>query len=202
MQDFLIELINTYGYLGIGLLIFVENIFPPIPSELVLVFGGFMTTHTNMNVFGVAFAASVGSLFGALLLYYIGKALKKERLKKLCAGKVGKLLHINAEHIEKADRFFVRYEHKAVLLCRCIPIVRSLISIPAGISEMNLSSFLILTFLGSAVWNTILSIAGSLCGEAWEQGMIYIEWILKAVILLVVIIVAIWFFVKRKKGRK
>ena len=181
MQEFLIDLINTYGYFGIGLLIFIENIFPPIPSELVLVFGGFMTTHTNMHVIGVIIASTIGSLSGALLLYYIGKALKTERLKKICSGKVGKFLHIKPQHIDRADAFFVRYEYKAVFLCRFVPVVRSLISIPAGISEMKLASFLTLTFLGSAIWNTIFSFVGAICGEAWEESVVYIELILKVI---------------------
>ncbi len=202
MEDFLITAINTFGYSGILFLIFAENIFPPIPSELILVFGGFLTTYSNLNIPGVVLSSTLGSLLGAITLYSLGRILKKERIKKLCASRFGKFLQLKPEHIEKADAWFVRYKYKAVLICRCIPVVRSLISIPAGISGMKLVPFICLTFLGSVIWNTLFSVIGFLCGEAWAESLIYIEMFSTAIIITLLVICAIFIFIKLKKRGK
>ena len=143
MQEIIINLMNQFGYIGIFLLIAIENIFPPIPSEVILTFGGYMTTYSNLNVPLVILSATLGSLLGAIVLYAIGKILNKERLMKIVSGKVGKILHLKKEDIESADKWFDTKGEKCVFFCRFIPIVRSLISIPAGMSEMNIPKFLI-----------------------------------------------------------
>ena len=112
MQKMVIEIMNNFGYIGIFLLIAIENIFPPIPSEVILLFGGFMTTSTDMNVIGVIIASTLGSLVGAIALYYIGKILNKERLKKIITSKYGKLLRLTPEDIDKADNWFDTKEIK------------------------------------------------------------------------------------------
>lgn len=144
MQEIIINLMNQFGYIGIFLLIAIENIFPPIPSEVILTFGGYMTTYSNLNVPLVILSATLGSLLGAIVLYAIGKILNKERLMKIVSGKVGKILHLKKEDIESADKWFDTKGEKCVFFCRFIPIVRSLISIPAGMSEMNIPKFLII----------------------------------------------------------
>lgn len=202
MEDFLIAAINTFGYVGIAFLIFAENLFPPIPSELILVFGGFMTTYSKMNILGVVISSTLGSLLGAITLYSLGRLLKKERIKHLCSGKLGKMLRIKPEHIEKADSWFVRYEYKAVLVCRFIPVIRSLISIPAGISGMKLLPFIGFTFLGSAIWNTLFSIIGSICGEAWAQSLVYIEMFSSVLIILVLVVCLILILIRLRKRNK
>ena len=105
MQEFMLSIMEQFGYLGVFLLIAIENIFPPIPSEVVLLFGGFMTTYTELNVILMIVAATLGSLLGAIVLYYVGKILNKERLKKLVSGKLGKILRIKTEDIDKADKW-------------------------------------------------------------------------------------------------
>ena len=167
MQEFMLSIINQFGYLGVFLLIAIENIFPPIPSEVVLLFSGFMTTYTELNVVIMIIASTLGSLVGAIVLYYVGKILNKERLKKIVSGKIGKILRLKNEDIEKADKWFDTKGNKTVFFCRFIPIVRSLISIPAGMSEMPMLKFLIYTIVGSAIWNTVLIIAGNMVGENW-----------------------------------
>ena len=138
MQEFIIQIIENWGYLGVGLLIAIENIFPPIPSEVILAFGGFVTTKTALNVVGVIIAATLGSTIGAIVLYLIGKILNKERLERIISGKIGKVLRLKKSDIEKADKWFDTKGQKTVFICRFIPIVRSLISIPAGMSEMKM----------------------------------------------------------------
>lgn len=202
MEETMISLINQYGYLGICLLICIENIFPPIPSEVVLLFGGFMTGQTSMQPVFVILAATVGSVLGAILLYLLGRILKKERLKKLFAGKFGKTLRLKPEHVDMADHWFTKYEKKAVLICRCIPIVRSLISVPAGISNMNFPIFLLLTTLGSAVWNTVLVYLGVFMGDAWESVLPYFSDYTIIVVVLIVLAVLGFGIYQWRKHRK
>ena len=104
MEEFVISIMNQFGYLGIFFLIFIENIFPPIPSEVVLLFGGFMTTYSKLNIIGMTIFSTIGSVIGAIVLYYIGKLLNKERLKNIVSGKIGKILCLKASDIEKADK--------------------------------------------------------------------------------------------------
>lgn len=202
MQDLIIEIMNNFGYIGVFLLIAIENVFPPIPSEVILLFGGFMTTFTNMNIIGVIIASTLGSLLGAIILYYIGKILNKERLKKIITSKPGKLLRLTPEDIDKADDWFDKKGNKTVFFCRFIPVIRSLISIPAGMSEMPMKKFLIYTTIGSAIWNSALTIAGSIVGENWTSILeIMDNYSHIAVIILGIIFIAaiIIFYFKRKK---
>lgn len=167
MQEFIVSLMGKFGYPGIFFLITIENLFPPIPSEVILTMGGFLTTCTPMRIFGVILFSTLGSLLGAIILYYIGKLLNKERLMRLVSGRTGRLLHLHAEDIENAAVWFERKGGKAVFFCRLIPILRSLISIPAGMSEMNQIKFLLYTTAGSLLWNTVLVVLGSILGESW-----------------------------------
>ena len=202
MQEMVIEIMNNFGYLGVFLLIAIENIFPPIPSEVILLFGGFMTTFTDMNVIGVIIASTLGSLLGAIALYYIGKILNKERLKKIITSKYGKLLRLTPEDIDKADNWFDTKGNKTVFFCRFIPLIRSLISIPAGMSEMPMKKFLIYTILGSAIWNTALTIAGSIVGENWTDILEIMDkysHIIVIALAIAFLIAIIIFYKKRKK---
>jgi len=204
MQGILVDVINNFGYAGIALLIFLESIFPPLPSEIILLFGGFATTYTSMNPWLVILSATAGSLAGACVLYYIGWLLNKEKLKRLLSGKWGKTLHLRPAHIDMADAWFNKYGNKAVLFCRCVPIVRSLISIPAGMAKMPKVLFALLTALGSLVWNTVIVWLGKLSGDAWEETLQYLDWYSYAAVLGMALIVAVWgwIYFKKKKKRK
>ena len=169
MQELIISLIEQYGYAGIFFLIALENIIPPIPSEVILTFGGFLTLGTGLGVPDVTAAATLGSLAGAAVLYGAGLLLSKERLKKIAAGRTGRLLGLQAEDVEKADAWFRRTGTKAVFFCRCVPVVRSLISIPAGMSRMRLPQFFLYTAAGSLIWNLLLVSLGAFMGEAWGR---------------------------------
>ena len=205
MQEFMLSIINQFGYLGVFLLIAIENIFPPIPSEVVLLFSGFMTTYTELNVVIMIIASTLGSLVGAIVLYYVGKILNKGRLKKIVSGKIGKILRLKNEDIEKADKWFDTKGNKTVFFCRFIPIVRSLISIPAGMSEMPMLKFLIYTIVGSAIWNTVLIIAGNMVGENWVNILNIFEQyshITLIVLILIFIIGCTIFYVNKSKKSK
>ncbi|MBC3899987.1 MAG: alkaline phosphatase [Firmicutes bacterium HGW-Firmicutes-4] len=174
MQDWIINVMQQYGYIGVFSLIVIENIFPPIPSEIILAFGGFMTTQTEMNVLGVLSVATLGSLVGAILLYWLGTILNFERIEKLTI-KYGRFLGLKIKDVEKAMNFYKKYENKAVFLGRMVPVVRSLISIPAGMAKMNLKAFVLLTVLGSLIWNSILVVSGTLLGQSWQTILYYFD---------------------------
>lgn len=204
MQEVIISIMNQFGYLGILLLIMIENVFPPIPSEIILCFGGFMTTSTKLTIVGVIISATIGSVLGAIILYFIGKILNKERLIKIVSGKVGKILRLKEKDIEMADKWFDTKGAKTVLICRFIPIVRSLISIPAGMSEMPFPKFLVLTTLGTAIWNTVLTILGSIMGENWSKIVEIIDKYANITLIILVIVFVIgvtYFYYKRTKKK-
>ena len=209
MEEIIINLMNQFGYLGIMFLIMIENVFPPIPSEIILCFGGFMTTTTKMTVLGVVIASTIGSLLGAIILYLVGRILNKERLIKIVNGKIGKVLRLKAKDIEMADRWFDEKGNLTVFFCRFIPIVRSLISIPAGMSEMPFVKFMTLTTIGTVIWNTVLTILGSIMGENWVKIAEIMDKFssITLIVLIIVFIVACFVFYKfvykkRKDGDK
>ena len=144
-------------------------------------------------------------LAGAVVLYLLGRILKAERLRRLFSGRFGRILRLKPEDVDKATAWFVKYEKKAVLICRCVPIVRSLISIPAGIAEMNVPLFLLLTAVGSAVWNTVLVTVGSFLGNQWENALPFFEKysdIILIIAIVLVVVFLIWWFGFRGRGKK
>ena len=168
MENWIIEFMEKFGYFGILLLIAVENLFPPIPSEVILTFGGFMTTKTDLTPFGVIVVATLGSVVGAIILYYIGRIVSVERLEKI-VDRWGKVLRVKKEDLHRADAWFDKHGNKAVFFCRMIPLIRSLISVPAGMSGMKLTPFLLYTTLGTIIWNTLLVMLGTTLGDRWED---------------------------------
>ena len=204
MENFVIGIMNKFGYLGIFLLILLENLFPPIPSEVILTFGGFMTISTSMNIFGVILVSTIGSLLGAIILYYLGKILNKERINKIIKSKYGKLLRIKSKDIEMADKWFDTKGRKTIFFCRFIPVVRSLISIPAGMSEMPLPQFTIYTFFGSLIWNTVLILIGAFAGDKKDYILSLLDDVSNIVLiaLIVIFIVLIYKFYNTRIKKK
>ena len=203
MENFILDMMNQFGYLGVFLLIAIENIFPPIPSEVILLFGGFMTTYTSLNIFGMSIASTLGSLIGAIVLYLVGKFFNKERLKASVSSKVGKILRLKNEDIDKADNWFETKGNKTVFFCRFIPIVRSLISIPAGMSEMAMGKFLVYTITGSLIWNVVLIVMGSIVGENWTSILeIFDTYSHIVLVLLIIIFIALVFIFYKKRLNK
>lgn len=201
MQEIILSIMNVYGYLGVFLLIMIENVFPPIPSEVILLFGGFMTTYSKLSIVGMLVTSTLGSLFGAIILYYIGKIFNKDRLKKIISGKLGKILRLKASDIDKADSWFDNKGNKTVFFCRFVPLIRSLISIPAGMSEMPILKFIIYTVVGSLIWNAVLIIVGSIVGENWTSILNILDTYSHVVVILlaIIFIVGIYIFYKKRK---
>ncbi|RIX53082.1 DedA family protein [Paenibacillus nanensis] len=196
MENWITDFMEQFGYFGILLLIALENLFPPIPSEVILTFGGFMTTYTSLTPLGVIVVATLGSLIGAIILFYIGHLLGVERLEKI-VDRWGRLLRVKKEDIRRADAWFDKYGYWAVFLCRMVPLIRSLISLPAGMSGMKLVPFLFFTTLGTLIWNTVLVTIGSAVGDNWENIVEFMDvysniaYALIAVAVLVVVVLYI-----------
>jgi len=196
------DVITQFGYLGVALLVVIENVFPPIPSEIVLPFAGFVaqqgasavnatagSAQSDTTVIGMMIAATVGSVVGALVLYFVSAAIGPERLRGFVA-RFGKWFGVKSSDLVRAEEWFDRRSVAAVLVGRCVPLIRSIVSIPAGFRRMNLTSFVVLTAIGSAVWNIALIGAGAFLGDQWERVGEYVgvfQWlvIVAALILLV-----------------
>lgn len=174
MENWITEFIGENGYFGVFFLLFIENIFPPIPSEIILTFSGFATGFTTMTKTGVIIAATIGSVVGAMVLYSIGLLIDVERLEKFVERR-GRWLRLSKKDLRRADAWFDKYGPWTVFFCRLVPLVRSLISVPAGMSHMNFPLFLLLTTLGSFIWNTILVTIGFKVGENWESIVHYMD---------------------------
>ncbi|AFH80438.1 TPA_asm: DedA family protein [Listeria monocytogenes] len=201
METWITSIMADFGYIGIFVLIMVENLFPPIPSEIILTFGGFMTTVTSLNVVMVIIVATLGSVVGAILLYKVASYFGKERLTKIVL-KYGRILRLKESDIERAESFFLKYGSWAVFLCRMIPLIRSLISIPAGMTKMKMSRFLILTTAGSLLWNTVLIGLGAVLGESWNEIVVFMDsfsTIIYSVIAILVVVGLGYFFRARFK---
>lgn len=200
MDKWLIDIMNEFGYMGVMFLIALENIFPPIPSEVILTFGGFMTTTSNLSIFGVIMSATAGSVIGAVVLYIIGLQLDVERLEKIVT-RWGHILRLTIKDIHKADAWFDKYGPWTVFFCRFIPLIRSLISIPAGMSNMKFALFLLLTTLGTLIWNIVLVFLGASVGASWEVIVEYMDVYSNVVYIMLALlgIIVVFIFVKKRK---
>ena len=205
MEQWIIQMMEEFGYFGVAFLIALENIFPPIPSEIILTFGGFMTTYTSLNVWLVILMATIGSVLGGTVLYGIGRILDAEKLERILSGKIGKILRLKPQDVQRAQNWFARKGNITVFFCRFIPIVRSLISIPAGMMKMKIGSFLLLTTLGTAIWNTVLVWLGVFAGASWEKIVNYLGVYSEAALIVLIIgaiLFAVFFFNHRVKKKK
>lgn len=199
MKDWIISIMQTMGYTGIGLLMFLENLFPPIPSELIMPAAGFAATSGGLTLWGAILAGIVGSVLGQLPLYYLGRIVGRRRLKRL-ANRYGRWLMVSADSIDRADASFNRHGKAAVFFCRVVPGLRSLISIPAGIAKMNLATFLLWTTLGTSIWTSALTTLGYVLGRNYERVSEYLGPISTAITVLLVAAVVVW--VVRRRRRK
>ena len=191
---------TSLGYVGIALLMFLENLFPPIPSELIMPLAGFTIAQRKMEFFPVIFAGVLGTMLGALPWYYVGKLIGEENIKRL-ANKYGKWISISSRDIEKADNWFDRHGEKAVFFGRLVPGIRTLISLPAGLSGMSLIPFLIYSTIGTTLWVGFLTFAGYKLGENYEVVEHYIDPISKIVLVVLIVAFIVWVVRKRKQKR-
>ena len=198
MVEWMQNLMNELGYLGIFLLMILENLFPPIPSELIMPSAGFAAARGDLHLLGVVAAGALGSVIGTLPLYFIGRAYGEKRLIEW-ADKHGKWLTLSGKDIKRADDWFDRYGSGVVLFGRLVPGIRSLLSLPAGMSEMPLPKFMLFSALGSALWAALLAYAGYVLGDNYEEVEHLISPISKVVLGLVALWAAYVFIERRRK---
>lgn len=168
------EVIVAIGYPGIVLVMAIENIFPPIPSEVVLPFAGALTADGDLSFWGVVAAGTVGSLLGAIVLYAIGYGARQAGVRRLVAS-YGKYLFISARDLDRGAAWFKRHGEAVIFFGRLIPIVRSIISVPAGYTRMPAGRFLLYTTAGTALWSLFLTYAGRVLGEKWANITVVME---------------------------
>nr|WP_234361989.1 DedA family protein [Plantactinospora sp. BB1] len=190
------DLMDTLGAPGAGLAVALENLFPPLPSEIILPLAGFAASRGEMSLWSAIFWTTLGSVVGALALYYVGALLGRERTRAIAA----RLPLVKLADVDRTEAWFVRHGVKTVFFGRMIPIFRSLISIPAGIERMRLGTFLLCTALGSLIWNTAFVLAGYLLGENWHLVEEYAGLFQKVVIVAVALAVG-WFVLSRLSRR-
>ncbi|MFP7299278.1 DedA family protein [Neobacillus niacini] len=200
MDIWIREFIGQYGYWGVFLLIALENIFPPIPSEVILTFGGYMTAHTNLTLPGVITVSTLGSVFGAVILYQLGAIVNVNKLEAIIE-RCGRYLRITVGDLYRADTWFDKYGIWTVFFCRFIPLIRSLISIPAGMAKMNFWLFISFTTLGTIIWNTLLINLGASVGENWEVIVERIDHFSNYFILFFAILLIVYIGWHRKRRR-
>ena len=168
MSNWIKSIIEQFSYPGIAFLMVLENVFPPIPSELIIPLSGFVSTQGQLSIAGVIIAGTLGSVVGAIVLYYVGKGIGAERLRNWTKRR-GRWIGLSTRDLDKSDDWYKRHGAKTVVFGRLVPGIRSLISIPAGVAGLDFRVFLLYTTLGSAVWTAGLAFAGRLLGRNYEQ---------------------------------
>ncbi|WP_237242667.1 DedA family protein [Rothia nasimurium] len=199
--DWVISIMEAIGSPGVGLAVFLENVFPPIPSEVILPLAGFTASQGSMNVVAAFIWATVGSLTGAYFLYYLGAAIGANRLRKIAAW----MWLVKVEDVDNALAWFDKYGKASILIGRVIPGIRSLISIPAGIDRMNPLTFGLYTLLGSSVWNALLIYCGWVLGENWHavEGVIdQYSKVVYALVALALVAVFIWLLRRARQEKR
>ena len=193
-------IMEKFGYLGIIFAMFAENVFPPIPSELIMPAAGFAVARGDLNLILVILAGTLGSVLGALPLYYLGRLLNEDRLM-IFTEKYGKYVFVKPSDIRSSSVWFDKHGSKAVFFGRMVPGIRSFISIPAGMSKMPILPFLAFTALGSSIWTSLLTIAGYYFGENYEVIETMLAPYSKGFLFLAVVIIITWFMKRRLTAR-
>jgi membrane protein DedA with SNARE-associated domain len=200
MQDWITNLMTSMGYLGIGLLMFLENLFPPIPSELIMPLAGFNIAKGKMAFLPAIAAGTIGTVLGALPWYYLGGQLGEERIKKL-VDRYGKWLRISVRDVDRAKGWFDRSGQFAVLIGRLIPGVRTLISLPAGMAKMPIAPFILYSTVGTALWVSLLTYGGYILGDKYEDIEHFIAPFSKIILGLILGAAVVWLLRKYLRNR-
>ena len=186
MIDWAADFIDAIGLIGVAALVALENVFPPIPSELVLLLTGFNVSEARFGYVGAVVFATVGSVVGAYFLYGIGRLLHEDRLEAFLAG-IGRFVGLKKSDVHKGFQWFERHGSAVVLFGRLVPVVRSVVSIPAGAEKMPIARFTILTALGSFVWNAVWIAIGWGLGDQWEKAGTWGDYIQYGAVALILV---------------
>jgi membrane protein DedA with SNARE-associated domain len=190
-----LDVISALGYVGLALLLVAENLFPPIPSEVVLPLAGFLVGRGDLGFWQALIASTFGSVAGALVLYSLGRYGGRKLVLRY-----GRFLRVDEDALDRADGWFRRYGDWVVLFARIVPFARSVVSIPAGTMEMPLVRFVALTTLGSSAWNALLIGAGVILGANWQRVEHWVGSYSNAVLIAAVLIVAAFLLMRHQKG--
>lgn len=193
LAGFVTSVISQIGYVGIFLLMVLESALIPIPSEVIMPFSGFLVATGEFNLFYVLAAGTIGNLVGSIIAYYIGSRIGRNLVLRY-----GKYVLIDENHLNLADRWFQKFGDKIVFVSRNLPAVRTYISLPAGISKMNITKFSIYTFVGSIPWNFLLLYVGVILRQNWELLLRYTT-ILDVIVVISGAAFIVWFLKKRIK---
>jgi len=185
MEAFVQVIMQRLGPFGIGLLMFLENVFPPIPSELIMPLAGYLATRGDMNILVVIGAGTIGSLLGTLPWYYLGRRLGHHGVRRL-AENHGRWLTMSPSDVDAASDRFKRRGNSSVMLGRLIPTVRTLISVPAGVANMPLGRFLLFSSIGTLLWTAALALAGFLLGQAYSTIQDYVDPVSTTVLIILI----------------
>jgi membrane protein DedA with SNARE-associated domain len=196
LAEWAVDLMETLGGVGAAVIVGLDNLFPPIPSELVLPLAGFSASRGVFSLPEALFWTTLGSVLGAVVVYFAGMLLGRDRTRRL----VARIPLVNATDFDKTEAWFSRHGTKAVFLGRMVPLFRSFISLPAGVERMNFGKFLALTTAGSLIWNTVFVGAGYLLGENWHRVESYAG-IFQKLVLLAIAVAATLFVVTRLRQR-
>ena len=192
-----IELMERLGAPGAGLAVALENLFPPLPSEVILPLAGFAASRGDLGLLSAILFTTLGSIVGALALYGVGAGLGRDRTRAIA----GRLPLVKVQDVDKAEEWFIRHGPKAVLIGRLVPVVRSLISVPAGVERMPVAAFLALTAVGSVVWNSLLIVAGYQLGERWHVVESSVG-VLQKLVIVGAVAAVVWFVVVKIRARR
>ena len=191
----IIGLVETLGYPGLAIVVALENVFPPIPSEAILPMAGFLVGQGRMTLVGAILASTVGSVAGALLLYWLGRGLGEDRVRHLIV-KYGRWMLVDESDLDRSKGWFDKHGNEAVFLSRLAPLVRSLISVPAGVAKMPIWKFTLYTAAGSGLWNAGLIAAGWALGANWSLVEKYQGYVGTAFLVIMGGAIA-WFVIRR-----
>jgi membrane protein DedA with SNARE-associated domain len=195
LEQWVLSIMEKLGYLGIAFLMFLDNVFPPIPSEIIMPSAGYTASKGELTLIGVIMAGSAGSILAAMLLYWVGRKVPQQRLFKLTE-RYGKYLRIQVSDLEKALDWFNKHGHRIVFFGRMIPAVRSLISIPAGMSKMPFAKFMFYSIAGTLIWTSFLAYLGFHFSQN-QALMSLIMQRISTIILAIVILYILWWAIKK-----
>jgi membrane protein DedA with SNARE-associated domain len=187
MESWITSTIESLGYAGVVFLMFLENLFPPIPSEVVMPLSGYTAAQGQLSIIGVIVAGTLGSVLGAVFWYYVARWLGEDRLKSWTR-RHGRWITLGPRDVDKADDWFDRYGGWVVFFGRVIPTVRTLVAIPAGLFGMSVWFYLVLTTVGSAIWTAALALLGWWLGSSWKTIGTYIDPVTYVIMAAIVVI--------------
>ncbi len=192
LAGFMVDLMDKLGLWGAAIAVGLDNLFPPIPSEIVLPIAGFSASQGTFSLAGALFATTAGSVIGACILYWLGRVFGRDRT----AWVFDRVPLLKVSDLERTEAWFAKHGYKAVLLGRMVPIFRSLISIPAGVERMSFGLFFLLTTIGSLIWNSIFVVSGYRLGASWDKVEPYADTFQKIVIVAVILVIAVFVVVR------